>query len=183
MKKIKILDKKFCISIKSVEIQKAISKIANKMNKDLKGKDVIFVCILNGAFMFASDLLKKIKFNCQISFLKLASYEGTTSSGNIKRLIGINEGVNENYRNKTIVIIEDIVDSGITIENIIRQLHEYQPEEIKIATLLYKPNAFKQNFEIDYVGIEIPNDFIIGFGLDYNGFARNLNQIYTLTEE
>ena len=182
MKKIKVLDKKFLISIKSIEIQKAISDIANKMNSDLKGKEVIFVCILNGAFMFASDLLKKIKFNCQISFLKLASYEGTSSSGNVKKLIGINEGTNDNYRNKTIVIIEDIVDSGITIESIINQLSEYQPEEIKIATLLFKPNAYKQNFEIDYVGIKIPNDFIIGFGLDYNGFGRNLNQIYTLTE-
>jgi len=177
-KKVKVLDKEFEISITHEEIQKAIEQVAEKINSELNGKDVIFLGILNGAFMFASDLYKNLTFDSQISFLKLASYSGTSSSGNVKRLIG----VNEDLKNKTVVIIEDIIDSGITIDNIIKQLKGYEPAEVKIATFLFKPDAYTVDIPIDYIGMEIPNDFIIGYGLDYNGFGRNLKHIYKIVE-
>jgi hypoxanthine phosphoribosyltransferase len=173
---IKVLDKKFKKSIPSEKIQEAISKLADKLNSDLKDKDVIFIGILNGAFMFASDLFKLIDFDCHITFLKVASYQGTSSSGNVKRLIGINE----NIENKTVVILEDIIDTGITMENIVKQLKGYEPAEIKIATFLFKPEAFKESYKIDYIAMQIPNDFIVGYGLDYNGYGRNYADIYTL---
>jgi len=177
--KVKILDKKFEIFIDSDKISKAVKKVADKMNEDLVGKDVIFLGILNGSFMFASDLYKQIKFDSQISFLKLASYQGTSSSGSVKRLIGINEDI----KDKTVVVIEDIVDTGYTIETIMKQLSGYEPKEIKIATFLFKPNAYKTNIPLDYVGIEIPNDFILGYGLDYDGYGRNLAHIYKIIED
>ncbi|MEN8120126.1 MAG: hypoxanthine phosphoribosyltransferase [Bacteroidota bacterium] len=177
-KRVKVLDKEFEVFIKHKQIQKAIEKVAENINNDLGEKDVIFLGILNGAFMFASDLYKNLTFNSQISFLKLASYSGTSSSGNVKRLIG----VNEDLKDKTVVIIEDIIDTGITIDNIIKQLSGYEPAEIKIATFLFKPDAYQTNIPIDYIGMEIPNDFIIGYGLDYNGFGRNLKHIYKIVE-
>ncbi len=177
-KKVTVLDKDFEIFIESTKIQKAIENLANRINEDLKGKDVIFLGILNGSFMFASDLYKLITVPSQISFLKLASYQGTSSSGNVKRLIGINEDL----LGKTVVVLEDIVDTGITIENIIKQLKGYEPAEIKLATLLFKPAAMQAQVKLDYVGIEIPNDFIIGYGLDYDGFGRNLADIYKIIE-
>jgi hypoxanthine phosphoribosyltransferase len=176
--KISVLDKEFGIFIESGKIQKAIEKLALRMNEDLKGKDVIFLGILNGSFMFAADLYKRIDVPSQISFLKLASYQGTSSSGNVKRLIGINEDL----YGKTVVVLEDIVDTGITIENIIKQLRGYEPAEIKLATLLFKPAAMQSSVELDYIGLEIPNDFIIGYGLDYDGFGRNLADIYKIVE-
>lgn len=176
MQKIKVYDREFTKSISSEEIQKQIKRVATEMNKDLEGKDVIFLGILNGAFMFASDLMKNIEIDCQITFLKVASYQGTTSSGKVKRLIGINE----NIEGKTVVIIEDIVDSGITMDYILKQLRGYEPKEIKIATLLFKPDAFQKDFDIHYKAITIPNDFIVGYGLDYEGYGRNLEDIYTV---
>ncbi len=178
MEKIKVYDREFTKSISSEEIQKQVKRIAEEMNKDLEGKDVIFLGILNGAFMFASDLMKKIDIDCHITFLKVASYQGTTSSGKVKRLIGINE----NIEGKTVVIIEDIVDSGITMDYILKQLRGYEPKEIKIATLLFKPEAFQKDFEIHYKAITIPNDFIVGYGLDYEGYGRNLEDIYTVVD-
>ncbi len=176
MKEVQVLDKKFGVSIPEKEIQQAVKTMAHKMNTDMAGKDVIFLGILNGCFMFAGDLFKHINLPCQITFLKLASYQGTTSSGKVKRLIGINE----NIEGKTVVIVEDIIDTGNTLESIIKQLKGYEPSEIKIATLLYKPEAYEKKIPIDYVGFEIPNDFILGYGLDYDGFGRNLSDIYTL---
>ena len=177
IKKVTVLDKTFEIFIDSSKIHTVISKMADRMNIDLQGKDVIFLGILNGSFMFASDLYKLVTIPSQISFLKLASYQGTSTSGNVKRLIGINEDL----IGKTVVVVEDIVDSGITIDNIIKQLVGYEPAEIKIATLLFKPDAMQCNVKLDYIGMEIPNDFIIGYGLDYNGFGRNLADIYKIS--
>jgi hypoxanthine phosphoribosyltransferase len=178
MNKIKILDKEFEVSIKENEIQAAVNKMAVRLNNELKGKEVIFIGILNGSFMFASDLFKQITLDCRITFVKVASYQGTISTGTVKSLIGINE----NIKGKVVVVLEDIVDSGETLENIISQLKGYEPETILIATFLFKPNAFKKSFKIDYVAIEIPNDFIVGYGLDYDGFGRNLPEIYTLVK-
>ena len=137
MKKIKVLDKEFVVSIPSEEIQKAIAKMAKTMNKDLKGKDPLFIVILNGAFVFASDLLKNININCQVSFLKMASYHGTTSTGKIRDLIGIDEDL----KGKTLVVVEDIVDTGLTLEHVLKILKAHKPAEIKIATFLFKPDA------------------------------------------
>lgn len=176
MNSVKLLDKEFGVSISKEKIHDAVLKMANKLNSDLKGKDVIFIGILNGCFMFASDLFKLIKLDCRITFLKVASYQGTRSTGTVKSLIGINE----NIKDKVVVVLEDIVDTGETLENILSQLKGYEPAEIRIATFLFKPDAFKKSYKVDYVGIEIPNDFIVGYGLDYDGYGRNLPEIYTL---
>ena len=179
MNTVQVHDKKFKISLPSEKIQNAITDMAKKINSDLKDEEVIFIGILNGSFMFAADLLKQITLDCHITFLKLASYQGMSSSGKVKRLIGINEDI----ENKTVVILEDIIDTGITMESILRQLRGYQPKNIKMATLLFKPDAFLKDFEIDYIGLSISNEFIVGYGLDYNGYGRNLQDIYTVINE
>lgn len=178
METVQVLDKTFKKSISYEQIQEAISRLSEQMNTDLEGEDVIFLGILNGAFLFAADLFKLINLKAQITFLKVASYQGTSSSGKVKRLIGVNEDI----ENKTVVILEDIIDSGITMDYILKQLKGYEPKEIKIATLLFKPEAFVKDFKIDYVAIEIPNEFIVGYGLDYDGYGRNLKNIYTLVK-
>ena len=164
--------------IPNSRIKAVISAMADRINRDLEGRDVIFMGILNGAFMFAAELIKHIPPNCQITFLKLASYAGTSSSGTVKRLIGINEDIH----GKSVVILEDIVDTGITLEDIIKQLRGYEPREIRVATLLHKPDAYRKDIRLDYVGLEIPNDFVVGFGLDYEGFGRNLPDIYRVLD-
>lgn len=178
MEKIRVFDKEFKKFISHEEIQKAVIQVATKINNDLTGKNVIFIGILNGSFMFASDLYKEINFDSQITFVKVASYTGTMSSGTVKRLIGINEDI----KGKTVVIIEDIVDSGVTLDHIIRQLIGYEPAEIKVATFLFKPDSYTKDNKIDYIGLSIPNDFIIGYGLDYNGYGRNYHHIYKIVE-
>lgn len=179
MKRIKLWDKEFEISLPFEEIQKAIKKMAVQMNSDLQGKSALFVCILNGSFMFSADLMKELElYDSEISFLKLASYSGTSSTGEIRELIGLNEEI----RGRTVVILEDIVDSGHTIADVISQVSKKGAKEVKIATLLFKPDALKMNIELDYVGIVIPNDFIVGYGLDYDRRGRNLKDIYTLVK-
>jgi hypoxanthine phosphoribosyltransferase len=176
MKKIRILDKEFSEMITEEQIQKRVEELADQMNKELAGKDVVFLGILNGAFLFAADLFRKINLEARISFVKLASYEGTKSSGSIKELIGWNEDI----RGKTVVVIEDIVDTGNTLERIVGELVIRNAAEIKIAAALYKPEAYKKNFKLDYIGFEIPNNFVVGYGLDYDGFGRNIPSVYTL---
>ena len=177
--RIKVLELTFEATISAERIQQEVQRIADEMNRDLANKNPIFLGILNGAFMFASDLFKQIKFPCQITFLKLASYEGTKTSGTVKQLIGINQEL----KDRTVVILEDIVDTGITLDTIIRQLSGYEPREILVATMLHKPAALQKEVKLDYVGFEIPNQFILGYGLDYNGYARNLPEIYTLVKD
>ncbi len=176
MSEIKVLDKKFRVSIPAADIQKRVKELAEEINTDLKEQDVVFIVILNGAFMFASDLYKHTTLESKISFLKLASYEGTISTGKVKQLIGLNESLD----GKTVVILEDIVDTGHTLDSIQKQLSGFEPKEIKIASLLFKPDAFRYSYKIDYVGFKIPNDFILGYGLDYDGYGRNLDSIYTI---
>lgn len=175
---IKVRDKEFSLFIKFEEIDNAIAKVASEINRDLKGQTPLFLVILNGAFMFAADLLKKIDINCEISFVKLASYSGTQTSSKVKELIGLNEDI----KGRTVVIVEDIVDTGITMDGMINQLKEKEVKEVKISTLLFKPDAFIKDFKIDYIGMEIPNDFIVGYGLDYDGHARNYRDIYKIVE-
>jgi hypoxanthine phosphoribosyltransferase len=172
----KIRNKEFVQFISESEIKKTITKLANELNRDLKDKNVVFIGILNGAFMFAADLFRKIKLDCQITFVKLASYSGDTSRGNVKQLIGLGERI----KDKTVVILEDIVDTGITLDAIVKQLSGFEPEEILVVTLLLKPDALKKMVVLDYIGMEIPNDFVIGYGLDFDGFGRNLPDIYKM---
>ena len=176
MKEIQVLDKKFREFIPEQEINEKIKKMADQINKDFAGEEVVFLGILNGAFLFAAELFKRIDLKARISFVKLASYEGTSSSGTIKELIGWNEDI----RNKYIIITEDIVDTGNTLERIVDELVIRKASGIKIATLLLKPDAYTKDIPIDYIGFKIPNDFVIGCGLDYNGYGRNLPSIYTL---
>jgi hypoxanthine phosphoribosyltransferase len=176
MKEIQVLDKKFREYIPEQEIKNEIVKLAARINKDFAGMEVVFLGILNGSFLFAADLFKRIDLKARISFVKLASYEGTSSSGTIKELIGWNEDI----RNKYIIVVEDIVDTGNTLERVVDELVIRKASGIKIATLLLKPDAYKKDIPIDYVGFKIPNDFVIGYGLDYDGYGRNLSSIYTL---
>jgi hypoxanthine phosphoribosyltransferase len=179
MNRVKLWDKEFEISVPYAEIQSAINEMAAKMIVDLEGKETLFICILNGAFMFASELMKVVELpDAEISFLKLASYAGTSSSGHVKELIGLNEEI----ANRTVVILEDIVDTGHTMKGVKEQLLQKGAKEVKIATLLFKPDALKVEITLDYVGIIIPNDFIVGFGLDYDRRGRNFKDIYTLVK-
>jgi hypoxanthine phosphoribosyltransferase len=176
MKTVKILDKEFSLSIKEEDILKAVDVMAEKLNSDMAGKNPLFIVILNGAFMIASDLFKRLTIPCEISFVKLSSYEGTQTTANVKTLIGLNDEI----KGRNIIILEDIVDTGHTVEDILESLKPLAPADVKFATMLFKPNAYLKNIPIDYIGIEIPNDFIVGYGLDYDGYGRNLADIYKI---
>lgn len=179
MEKIQIRDREFRLYIPHDKIMTAIRDMADKMRPDLEGKDPLFVCVLNGVFMFAAELISTLNLTeSEITFVKMASYRGTHSTGMIRQLIGLNE----NIEGRMVVVMEDIVDSGSTIENILRQLKEMNPGEIRIATLLLKPGAVVKDVKPDYIGLEIPNDFIVGFGLDYDGHGRNLKDIYSVID-
>jgi hypoxanthine phosphoribosyltransferase len=180
MRNVTILDKEFELFIPYEKIRSIIDEMAEKMNNDFKGKNPLFICILNGSFMFAAEIFKRISLlDAEISFIKLASYSGTSTTGSVKELIGLNEDLT----GRTIVVLEDIVDSGITIAKTIGQIKSKNPLEVKIATLLLKPEALRVKVQLDYIGIEIPNDFIVGYGLDYNGRGRNLIDIYKVTKK
>jgi len=175
-KTIKIKDKVFELFLAEEIINSAIKEMAEKMNKDLEGKDPLFICVLNGSFMFAAELMKNVTVPSEITFVRMASYRGTTSSGILKEIYGLEEEIT----GRTVVIVEDIVDTGTTMTLVIDQLMHDNPKEIKVATLLLKPDALKQKVQLDYVALEIPNDFIIGYGLDYDGYGRNLGDIYRI---
>jgi hypoxanthine phosphoribosyltransferase len=180
MKQVKIHDKNFQLFIPYEKIRATVEKMAESMNNDLAGKNPLFICILNGSFMFAAELFKRITLvETEISFVKLASYDGDKTTGEIKQLIGLNERI----EGRTVVVLEDIVDSGLTIENIHAQLNQLNPRKVLIATLLLKPDALKKKVQLDYIGMEIPNDFIVGYGLDYAGQGRNLIDIYSVINE
>ena len=171
-----IKDKQFKPFISAEKIEVAVKKVAAGINKDLEKEMPLFLVVLNGSFMFASDLLKEVKFPCEICFIKIASYHGTASSGAVTELIGLTEDV----AGRTVVIVEDIVDTGNTIEKLVNILQKKQAKDIRIATALFKPEAYKKNFKIHYAGIEIGNDFVVGYGLDYDQLGRNLKEIYVL---
>ncbi len=173
---IKVIDKEFEIFIPFKEIDNAIQGVANQINKDYKNKKPLFVVILNGAFMFAADLFKKLTIECEVSFVKLSSYQGTKTTEKVKKIIGLNESI----QGRQVIIVEDIIDTGITMEHLLKELEAMKPHDIRLATLLFKPEAFRKDFKIRYIGMNIPNDFILGYGLDYDGFARNLPDIYKL---
>lgn len=170
-----IKDREFKKFIDFQQIHQAVNNVAKQINEDLAEEEPIFVAVLNGSFMFTGELMKAVNILCEVTFVRLASYHGGMSSTNeVKQVLGLNE----NIENRTVVIIEDIVDSGNTIVTLKEQLFKFNPKEIKVATLLFKPDALKHDIKLDYVALEIPNDFIVGFGLDYDGFGRNLKDIY-----
>ncbi len=178
MERIQVRDKTFEISISATEIDAAVEKIAKQINTDFAGKNPLFLVVLNGAFMFASDLVKKITIPCEISFVKLSSYVGTQTTNTVRELIGLDEVLHD----RSVVIIEDIIDTGITMGVTTDKLKKLEAKEVKIATLLFKPEAFQRDYKIDYIGIEISNDFIVGYGLDYDGNGRNYPEIYKIVK-
>lgn len=176
---IQIKDKRFKTFIPEEKILKEVERVAAEIGCDLKDKNPLFISVLNGSFMFTADLMKNLTMPCEISFVKLASYAGTSSTGKVKELVGLNQDIT----GRTIVIVEDIVDTGLTMELLIKQLRMNNPKEIHIASLLVKPDKLKVKLDIEYVAMNIPNDFIVGYGLDYDGYGRNYRDIYTVIEE
>ena len=164
MDSIKIKDKSFRVSIPEAEIKTRVKGLAEQMSKDLEGKNPIFLAVLNGAFIFAADLMREMTIPCEISFVKLASYQGTTSTG------------------KVVVIVEDIVESGQTMKQMIESLGTRNPASVQICTLFFKPEKLKEELTLDYVAFRIPDDFILGYGLDYDGLGRELKDVYTIVE-
>ncbi len=178
METIEVKGKQFELFLDRNVIQERIAAIAEQMDHDLAGKDPLFLGVLNGAFMFASDLMKKLTISSQVSFIKLASYVGMQRGSKIHEVFGLTERI----EGRTIVVLEDVVDSGHTMKQLVESLQSRSPKEIRIATLLFKPEAMVCAIQPDYVAFEIPNDFVIGFGMDYDGYGRSLDQVYAVKE-
>ena len=176
MQNIKLHDKTFGLLINHSDIQFRVQSIAEEINQEYVNRVPLFLGVLNGSFLFAADLFKSLLIDCEISFIKVSSYSGTSSTGLVKSLVGLSVDI----FNRDIIIIEDIVDTGDTMKYLLEELNTNKPSSIKIATMIFKPTALKHDIKPDYVGFELPPDFIVGYGLDYNGLGRNLNDIYTL---
>lgn len=174
---LKLHDLEFEPFISNQQIKQAIEGVAQQLNEDFKDKCPVFLSVLNGAYPFTAALTQGFKGDCEVEFTKLKSYEGTQSTGKLKNLIGV-----ENLKDKHVIVVEDIVDTGNTFSEIIKILEEQEVASFKIATLFYKPEAYKKDHPIDYIGMEIPNKFIVGFGLDYDGLGRNLPEVYQLKQ-
>ncbi|KAA1245602.1 adenylate kinase [Aquimarina sp. RZ0] len=171
-------DLQFVSFISEKKITEAIDEVSNKLNKDLAYDRPLFIGVLNGAFMFTSEVLKRFRYECEVSFVKMASYDGITTTSQVKELIGLKEDIS----GRSVVILEDIVDTGTTVEELINILRDKGCAAIRIGTLFFKPEAYTKEITIDYIGINIPNRFIVGYGLDYNGLGRNLTEVYQLKE-
>ena len=175
---IQLHDKKFEVFIAAEEIDFAITNMAKQIEDDFSDETPVFIGVLNGSFMVTADLLKKYNGLCEVSFVKMASYEGMATTTEVKQLIGLNQ----NLEGRSVIIVEDIVDTGNTIEELKAILKEHKVKHFKIATLFLKPEAYTKDIKLDYVGIRIPNKFIVGYGLDYDGLGRNLKDVYQLSE-
>jgi len=178
MSTIKVHDKTFDTFLSESAINEQVKRIAQEINTDYKGKTPLFIAILNGSFMFASDLFKELNIEAQVCFIKLASYQGVKSTGNVVTSIGLDVSL----KDREVIVIEDIVDTGKTLHDFLPQIMDQHPSSLKIATLLHKPEALKYPLKIDYVGFSIPNKFVVGYGLDYDGLGRNLREIFQLAE-
>ncbi len=178
MSTVKIKDKTFGISIPEYEILKRVKEIAEQISRDMEGRNPLLLAVLNGSFVFAADLMRNMTIPCEISFVKLASYRGISSTGKINEVIGLNQDI----LGRTVIIVEDIVDSGKTMQRMIDILGTHKPESIHICTLLLKPDNLEVPLEIEYSAFRIPNDFVVGYGLDYDQQGRQLRDIYTLNE-
>ena len=175
---IKINDRSFRVSLPESEIKERVRQLAQQMSKDLEGKNPLFLAVLNGAFIFAADLMREMSIPCEVSFVKLASYQGTTSTGKVQEVIGINE----NLSGRTVVIVEDIVESGQTMKRMIESIGTRNPASVQICALFFKPEKLKVDLTLDYVAFRIPDDFIVGYGLDYDQQGRGLKDVYTIVE-
>jgi len=178
MKTVQVKERQFSLYISENKIKEQVKKIAGQINTDLNGKNPLLLVILNGAFVFAADLLRDVTIPCEVSFIRLASYEGTSSTGEVKQLIGLNEDI----EGRTVVIVEDIIDSGLTMQELLLILAKKNPKEIRIASLFVKPENLKVDLDIHYRCFDIDNDFIVGYGLDYDQEGRNLPDIYKVIE-
>lgn len=178
MSSIVVNDKTFVPYLTAKKIDDEIKRLGNEINSDYAGKNPLFICILNGSFMFASDLFKELNCDPEICFIKLASYKGTRSTGHVITSIGLDESL----KGRHVIILEDIVDTGKTLNEFLPQLKDQQPASLKIVALLHKPEALKHPITIDYLGFNVPNKFLLGYGLDFDGLARNLKEIYQLVE-
>lgn len=174
----KVIDKEFRVSIPEAKILKQVARVANEINHDYEGETPVFLVVLNGAFMFAADLLRDITLPCEISFVKLASYQGVQSTGEIHEMIGLNIDITD----RPVIIVEDIVESGLTMAHMLETLQGHNPKSIEICSLFFKPEKLEVDLDIKYCAFSIPNDFILGYGLDYDQQGRNLRDIYTLVE-
>ena len=176
---IQVKDKRFAVSIPSERIQAEVKRVAEQINKDYEGQSPIFLAVLNGSFVFAADLLREITLPCEVSFVRLASYQGVSTTGTIREIMGLNLDIT----GRPIIIVEDIVDTGLTMAHMLETLKTHNPSSIDICTLLLKPGKLQVDLDIRYCCLQIPNDFIVGYGLDYDGFGRNTKDIYTLCDE
>ena len=179
MERVRVKDRDFSTYLTEAAIAEKVAQIANAINRDFAGKKPLFIAILNGAFMFASDLFKHITIDAEISFIKLASYKGMKSSGNVITAIGLEQDL----YGRDVIIVEDIVDTGKTLYHFLPQLQHQHPASLNIAALLHKPEATMFPLQLNYIGFSIPNEFVVGYGLDYDGLGRNLKEIYQLVEE
>lgn len=175
---IRIKDKSFILSITDETIQEKVKTVAQNISHDFYGEQPVMICILNGAFMFVADLVRYLTIQPDIIFAKFVSYEGTDTTGNVKELIG----VNADLKGRKVIIVEDIVDTGTTLKHIQKELQGRGAIEVKTASLLVKPGKLKEDVKVDYCAMEIPDDFIVGYGMDYDGLGRNLKDIYTVEE-
>lgn len=178
MDSILVKDKRFKVFLKESDILDKVRKVAGQISRDLSGEKPLMLAVLNGSFVFAADLLRDISIPCEITFVRMSSYSGTASTGKVKELIGLKEDI----ENRSVVIVEDIIDSGLTMKELLSTLAERHPKQIKIASLLVKPGNLKVALDINYRCFDIPNDFIVGYGLDYDGEGRNLRNIYVVDE-
>ena len=175
---IQVKDKTFATSIPELELKQQIKRVADEITRDYVGRQPVFLAVLNGSFIFAADLLREIDLPCEISFVKLASYQGTNSTGSIREVIGLNIDITD----RPVIIVEDIVDTGLTMAHMLDTLKGHNPASIDICTLLLKPTKLQVKLDIRYCCKEIPDDFVVGFGLDYDGFGRNTKDIYTIIQ-
>lgn len=179
MKTVKVLDKEFSLYIPQQTIEENIQHVADRINVEMKDKNPLFLVVLNGAFMFAAELFKRLTIPCEISFVKLTSYTGTATTNVVRELIGLDHSLEGRH----VVIVEDIVDTGHTMKYTIQKLHDLNAKDVCIATLFFKPNSFQYDYPIDYKAMDIGNEFIVGYGLDYDQRGRNLPDIYKIIEE
>lgn len=176
---VKIKDKSFRVSIPEAEIKSRVKAVAEQINKDLEGKNPLFLCVLNGSFIFAADLYREITIPSNISFVKLASYQGTISTGKVQEVIGLNEDIS----GRTVVIVEDIVDTGRTMRQMIESLGTRNPESVHICALFVKPDKLEEPIDVEYAAFSIPDDFIVGYGLDYDQDGRGMKDVYTIVND
>lgn len=178
-KTIRVKDKTFAVSIPREQIEKEVKRVAAEISRDYEGREPVFLAVLNGSFIFAADLMREIDLPCEISFVRLASYQGVTTTGEIREIMGLSIDIT----GRPVIIVEDIVDTGLTMAHMLETLQKHNPASVDICTLLLKPGKLQVNLDIRYCAMQIPNDFIVGYGLDYDGYGRNTKDIYTLVQE